>query len=145
MERGEVRGLGVDGDANGTVVHVLPAMRGVNEGIIDKNKEALWPHLSTLWDTAGQVLKGGDTALITDCLPAPVEEACQPRYQVGIKTQTNGLGDNNSVVHKIKGFSKVYKSNSKRGVTFFQVAVYKIKEADKAVSGGRGFHISKLL
>ena len=45
----------------------------------------------------------------------------------------------------IKGFSKVYKSNSKISVTFVQVAVYTIKEADKEVSGGGGFHISKLL
>ena len=41
MEREEVRGLDVDGDANGAVVHVvLPAMRGVSEGIVDKNEEA---------------------------------------------------------------------------------------------------------
>ena len=78
-------------------------------------------------------------------MSAPVEEASQPRYQVGIKTKTYGLGDYNSVVHKIKGFPKVYKNNINRGVTFVQVAVYKIKEADKTVSGGRGFHISKLL
>ena len=50
-----------------------------------------------------------------------------PHYQVGIKIQTYSLGDYNSVVHKIKGFSKVYKSKSKRGVTFVQVAVCTIK------------------
>ena len=59
----------------------------------------------------------------------------QPRFQVGIKTQIHGLGDDNSVVHKIKDFPKVYKSKSERVITFIQVVVYKIKEADKAVSG----------
>ena len=62
-----------------------------------------------------------------------------------MKTQTYGLGNDNSVVHKIKSFPKVYKHNSERGVTFFQVVVYNIKEADKAVSGGGGLHVAKML
>ena len=38
------------------------------------------------------------------------------------------------MVHGFKYFPKVYKGINKRGVKFVQVAVYKIKEADKAVT-----------
>ena len=49
------------------------------------------------------------------------------------------------VMPTIKIYSKVYKSKRKKGVTFVQVAVYKIKEASKAISGGGGLHVPKLL
>ena len=69
------------------------------------------------------MLEGEGTALIAYSLPTPGEEIGQPRYKVGMMIQIYGLGDDNCVVHMIKGFSKVYKSNSERGVTFMQVTV----------------------
>ena len=64
-----------------------------------------------------------ETALIADSLLTPSKEIGQLRYQVGMKTQTYDLGDDNSVVYKNKGLPKVYGSNSERSVTFVPVAV----------------------
>ena len=62
-----------------------------------------------------------------------------------MKTQTYGLGDYNSVVHKIKSFPKVYKSKSESSVTLVQVAACKVKETHLEVNGGGGLHVAKLL
>ena len=58
-------------------------------------------------------------------------------------TQPCSLGDDINVVHKFKDFPKVCKSE--RCVTFFQVSVYKVNEAEKPMSGGGGLHVAKLL
>ena len=107
MKKGEVRGHGVDADANSIVVNVLPAMPSVSKSILDKHKKDWLTHFGFLWEFGGQVFKGGDTTLIMDSLPALVEEISQPRYQVVMETHMYGVGDNNSVVYKTKGFPKV--------------------------------------
>ena len=62
--------------------------------------------------------------LIMDGLLGASEKISQPRYQVRVNSQINVLVNNKSVIYKVKCFSEIIKSVSKRGVAFVQVAVY---------------------
>ena len=66
--------------------------------------------------------------LITDGLLGSSEEISQPRYQVRVKSQINVLLNNKNVIYKVKCFSEIIKSESMRGVTIVQVAVYEFKK-----------------
>ena len=66
--------------------------------------------------------------LITDGLQGSSEEISQPRYQDRVKSQINDLVNDKSVIYKVKCFSEIIKSESKRGVAFVQVAVYEFKK-----------------
>ena len=70
----------------------------------------------------------GTGPLITDGLLGSSDEISQPRYQVRVKCQINVLVNNKSVIYKVKYFSEIIKSESKRGVAFVQVAVYEFKK-----------------
>ncbi|MPC56246.1 hypothetical protein E2C01_050199 [Portunus trituberculatus] len=63
-------------------------------------------------------------------LSASREEVGQPCCQVRGKTQTDVFVDDNSVVNQIKSFPEVHKSDSERAVSFIQVIVNEVKEAD---------------
>ena len=92
----------------------------------------IWKHSEPIlvpWGTPEVSWVSEETEpLITDGLLGSSEEISKPRYQVRVKSQINVLVNEKSVIYKVKCFSEIIKSESKRGVVFVQVAVYEFKK-----------------
>ena len=58
-------------------------MLGVSESIVDQDEEAQWTHLGVLGVSISQVLKGGDTVLITDSYRRTLRKSASHATRLG--------------------------------------------------------------
>lgn len=91
---------------------MLPAVRGVHEGVNDDHKEAEGANFSVLGARHVSCLREG-AALRDNFLLAAAVEVSQLCVQIRVKLKFNGLSNNNSVVCEVKCVFEVNKSRGK--------------------------------